>query len=276
LAASWRVIELSERILKLARATDEDPGVRAAAVRALGSLGKEETVGHLRQLAGMESDLRPAVVAALLELDPGEAARTAAALLKTITEPKLLGELLGAFAAREGVSSLLGAELEKVGIDPGQGERLRQAWIATGFVNAELGGAIDKLAGVVSPRMEFSDELIAELVVAAKGGDRSRGEALFGSARAGCAACHKVGEQGGVIGPDLTALGSGMLPDRIITEVLWPARQVKEGYSLTRVTKKDGQVLQGYLQASRDKERVFLRDFALAGMHEIPADQIEK
>ena len=59
-----------------------------------------------------------------------------------------------------------------------------------------------------------------------------------------------------------------------MTEVLWPARQVKEGYSLSRVTTKGGEVLQGYSQASRDDEVLLLRDFATADLHEIPVARI--
>ena len=63
----------------------------------------------------------------------------------------------------------------------------------------------------------------------------------------GCAACHKIGDSGGIIGPDLSAVGSGVPGERIVTEVLWPTRQVKDGFSLTLLTLKDGSVLQGYL-----------------------------
>ena len=46
-----------------------------------------------------------------------------------------------------------------------------------------------------------------------------------------------------------------------MTEVLWPTRQVKEGYSLTRVTLQGGRVLQGYQQQARSSDIVLLSDF---------------
>jgi hypothetical protein len=37
---------------------------------------------------------------------------------------------------------------------------------------------------------------------------------------------------------------------------MWPARQVKEGYSLSQVTLKDGRVIQGYQQHARPEELI--------------------
>ncbi len=114
------------------------------------------------------------------------------------------------------------------------------------------------------------------MVAAGKKGDRAHGETIFGSSRVACFSCHKVGEKGGVLGPDLSALGSGVSPERIVVEVLWPRKQVKEGYSLTRVKLKDGRVLQGYEQKSRDGAVLLLRDFATAEMHELKKDAVGK
>jgi hypothetical protein len=39
---------------------------------------------------------------------------------------------------------------------------------------------------------------------------------------------------------------------------------------------KDGRVLQGYLQESRDKKLLLLRDFAGAGIQEVEAEMVSK
>ena len=77
-----------------------------------------------------------------------------------------------------------------------------------------------------------------------------------------------------MIGPNLSAVGSGLLPDRIVTEVLWPRRQVKEGYALSRIITRDGNVQQGYIQANRDENLLLLRDFATSALFEIPRESI--
>ncbi len=276
LAAEWKVVEVRDRVLALAKAAEGQRALRSAAIRSLGVLGTKETIEDLKAIALQPGSPQIAVMSALVNLDLPEAARRGAQFLAETGEAGPIGEILGAFAGREGGSSRLAAELAKLTVEREQGERLRRAWIATGFVDAELGLTLDRLAGLSPTWIEFNDDLVIELIAAGKKGDRAQGEALFRSAQAGCAACHKVGTQGGVIGPDLSAVGSGVPPERIVTEVMWPTRQIKEGFALTRVTTKDGQVLQGYLQGSRDKKHVLLRDFAVAGLHEIPADRIEK
>ncbi len=70
----------------------------------------------------------------------------------------------------------------------------------------------------------------ALLADARRGGDVGRGAALFASSRLACLGCHKVAGQGGVIGPDLSALGVCVPPEEIVGSVLWPQLQVKAGY----------------------------------------------
>ena len=53
-------------------------------------------------------------------------------------------------------------------------------------------------------------------------------------------------------------------------------KQVKEGFSLTRLTFNDNRVVQGYLQRGRDNKLLLLRDFASGEIHEIPADGIRQ
>ena len=82
--------------------------------------------------------------------------------------------------------------------------------------------------------------------------------------------------EGGRIGPDLTALGGSVPPDRILIEVLWPKKQVKEGYSLSRLQLKDGGVRQGYVQGSREGGILLLRDFASDDLLRVPREKVQK
>ncbi len=167
--------------------------------------------------------------------------------------------------------------LEARGTNQLYGEKLRTDWIATGIVHEKMGALLFRLAGtLVISGSEYSERLVTELVASSKKGDTVKGEALFKSAALACFSCHKVGDQGGFIGPYLSAVGSGVPPERIVTEVLWPARQIKEGFSLTQLTLKDNKVLQGYIQKSRDDDQVLLRDFASGQIHEIRADNIRE
>ena len=99
-------------------------------------------------------------------------------------------------------------------------------------------------------------------------GDRKAGETLIKAAQTSCLACHKLGQEGGVLGPDLTAIGRAMIPEMIVESVLWPKRQVKEGFMLTLITMKSGETHQGY-KANETPVAVTLKDLTGASMQPI-------
>src|SRR5262249_45949920 len=56
--------------------------------------------------------------------------------------------------------------------------------------------------------LDYDPELIKPLTDGAKSsGDSRRGAMLFVSSRFACVSCHRVGEQGGIAGPELTNIG---------------------------------------------------------------------
>ncbi len=61
----------------------------------------------------------------------------------------------------------------------------------------------------------------------------------------GCGACHKIANEGGDIGPNLSAIGSGLSTSDIIIEVLWPNKNIKEGFNTIRLDLKNGESIQG-------------------------------
>lgn len=284
LVGSWRVEQFRKQVMALAYYSDSNNELSMAAIRTLGFIGGTDALPLLKDLARLGANARPGVidarpaaaVGALLSIDPGQAAKVAAVLLQKSGRESFISEIFVNFSAREGGAGLLVDGLNDLKVTRSQGERLRSVWIASGLVDTDLAMCIDSLAGVSAKGLEFSEELLGELVATGRKGDRERGRTLFESAQLGCLACHKAGAKGGQIGPDLTAVGSGVPFERIVTEVLWPARQVKEGYSLSRITLKDKQVLQGYTQQSRNEKVLLLRDFATAGTRKIPREDIAR
>jgi putative heme-binding domain-containing protein len=96
---------------------------------------------------------------------------------------------------------------------------------------------------------------VARLIAAARqNGDADRGAAVFTDLRFGCLSCHKVGPQGGEIGPDLTTVGRCLTPELIAESVLWPGRQVKPGFEALSVATADGRILEGYKQSETATE----------------------
>jgi putative heme-binding domain-containing protein len=81
-------------------------------------------------------------------------------------------------------------------------------------------------------------------------GDPEAGKALFFDADspAGCAKCHRVGGQGGSVGPELTGLAGRQPPDYILESILFPSKVIASGYEPVLVKTKDGRFLNGVLR----------------------------
>lgn len=74
-----------------------------------------------------------------------------------------------------------------------------------------------------------------------KNADASRGRTVYDKT---CAACHKMYDAGGIIGPDLT--GSNRADqDYILLNIIDPSFDIPEAYQMVTITKKDGQMLVG-------------------------------
>jgi putative heme-binding domain-containing protein len=90
-------------------------------------------------------------------------------------------------------------------------------------------------------------DVLAELMPLADrdGGDAARGRELFAH---NCAACHRAGGQGGVIGPDLEGIGARPRRDTLLA-ILDPNASVESNYVMWVVTLEDGATLAGRLDA---------------------------
>ena len=87
-------------------------------------------------------------------------------------------------------------------------------------------------------------EQVLPLLAAA---DSTRGSGLFKSA--GCASCHRAGDEGRAIGPDLTAIGERDDADSIVRSILNPNQIIVEGFGLLTVSTRDGKGFAGVFES---------------------------
>jgi putative heme-binding domain-containing protein len=86
-------------------------------------------------------------------------------------------------------------------------------------------------------------------------GDAGRGRALFfDDPRTACATCHRVGDRGGAVGPDLSHVGGKFDRPHLIESVLEPSRQIVEGYRTTILDTVDGATEAGVVKAWTERE----------------------
>jgi putative heme-binding domain-containing protein len=121
----------------------------------------------------------------------------------------------------------------------------------------------------------YSPQAVREiLTAAAREGDAARGVNVFASAKFACLNCHRIGNHGGNVGPDIGVLATKRSPEEIVESVHWPQRTVPPEYQTTAVIKTDGQVIRGYV-VRRDASVMVLRDPATEAVYEIASDDVE-
>ncbi|MEO1835849.1 MAG: c-type cytochrome, partial [Akkermansiaceae bacterium] len=180
-------------------------------VAATKSLLRHDDTGAARRLLAGWPERGPAVRGATIE-----------ALL---ARPVLTGVLLDAIADNNELAASLGVSRRQLLLRH-DSEPIRKR--ATEL----LGGATsaDRAAVIV----KFTPAL-------ARTGDREKGRALFGTH---CAACHRLGGIGKVVGPNLAALGN-RAPATFLTAILDPNQAIEATWMLFIAKTKDGRTLAG-------------------------------
>ncbi|MEY4484595.1 MAG: hypothetical protein RL693_2047, partial [Verrucomicrobiota bacterium] len=121
----------------------------------------------------------------------------------------------------------------------------------------------------LSPASAEKNKLLATFTpeVEKPGGSPEKGKMLFTAA---CAICHKLGQEGKEVGPNLDGMGAHSPADLIIA-VLDPNREVDPSFYVWNIVKKNGEALAGVI-AQENTATLQLRN--QAGTFEIPKDQI--
>jgi len=92
---------------------------------------------------------------------------------------------------------------------------------------------------------------------------RNFAQAQDALASAQCLLCHKIGDEGGSVGPDLTSIGSRFSRRDILESLIDPSKVVSEQYVNTEFTLKDGTLVVGRL-VSEDDDKLVVRPSMLA------------
>ena len=76
-----------------------------------------------------------------------------------------------------------------------------------------------------------------------------------------CGPCHKVGTEGGNIGPDLTTIGQKFDKTALLDAIINPSAAIVFGYEATLINTKDGSSFYGFVIAE-SKETIVIKDIA--------------
>ncbi|MFN0050774.1 MAG: HEAT repeat domain-containing protein [Planctomycetales bacterium] len=102
--------------------------------------------------------------------------------------------------------------------------------------------------------------------------DRGR-ELFFNAEKTLCVKCHRLGDQGGRIGPDLTGVGSRFARMHLIESILEPGRTIAPSYETLTVELSSGRVVSG-VRVSETETHLTLGDDQ-GKLHEISQSDVE-
>ncbi len=251
-----RTVHAEEPVRQAAAAALARIDVEDAVKRLLPFLGSVSLETRRRTLAALSSLASRVAVPELLRLakDP-ETKDDAAAALARIPDPAALDVYLDGLrsrsielrdACRRALRAIEAHALPKVEeraseFSPEVLQELRLAF--DGSEKARKGPLFSVATKSIEPEeyLEFA---------AKNRGDAERGRTLVGDLKGlACLRCHRVGGEGGDLGPDLSGAGAQFDRRALAESVLLPSKAVREGYTATIFQMRNGEIIAGVVKA---------------------------
>jgi putative heme-binding domain-containing protein len=277
LAGLWGLKEVAPEVAQWWADETRSEGLRAASAQAYAKLDRDNAVAPLLEaLPNAQGPLAWAILDSLVEVAPQRAAAVVARILASISRSEDAQPWLIPFLGRKGAPGHLAEALRKVNVTPETAGHISAALSTAGRSDESLLAALQDAMGTAAGARVYSPEFVAALTQEVREkGVAAAGEEIYHRIQLSCTACHQLKGAGGVIGPPLDTVGAGLSLDILIESVLWPDRQLKEGYFGVVVTTKGGNVFSGYIQ-SDEKEQLAIRDTATGVVQSIPRVEILK
>jgi putative heme-binding domain-containing protein len=115
---------------------------------------------------------------------------------------------------------------------------------------------------------------LAELQGLLSGGDAARGRQVFFGVHASCSACHRVGADGGTVGPNLAAIGEIRSHRDLLEAIVFPSASFARGFEPVSIATTTGKAYAGVI-GRETSDAVFLRTAERAEIR-LPRTEIEE
>ncbi|MGB0578564.1 MAG: PVC-type heme-binding CxxCH protein [Limisphaerales bacterium] len=251
LCSQWQLKETVIRIRRIAIDMKQPQPLRQAAIEAIGRIGGPGITETLVDLADGDSELALTAISGLAPRNISLASTKAVEHLPDLNETEI-GQLLSTLLARESGAAALAKALDKRPV-PEDTAKLMRRWLNTaGRYDDQLNAAIGETGEVPA----FDPAIVAKLSKESlASGNAENGKRIFQHPMVSCTACHEVdgikGATSNVKGPNLSAVAAGLPIELLVESLLWPARQIKEGYQSISISTKDGRFITGFADGER-------------------------
>ena len=277
LAARWEGVKVPaktvEALAKWVERSDAPPDLRAGAADALLRIAPKQGVSTLRKLIGdpkLPAASQERLLVVLAGSDNKDARLDARDALKTV--PYRVAVPVGLALA----STPAGGDELLVAIKEGKAPtRLLQEKAILERLKGTNPDNWEKRVAELTKNLPPADQRIAALLKTRADGfakakpDKAEGAKLFAKH---CAACHRIGDQGGKIAPQLDGVGVRGV-ERLLEDVLDPNRNVDQAFRARSITLKDMKTLTALMLRVEGKVLVVAD---LEGKEQrIPVDDIE-
>ncbi len=272
LVGLWGMKQLAPEIKTHLNSTSAPEATHLATLRAITALADPSAESLLEKFATAKhsSTLHTEAIRLLTTINSTKAAHLTYQLVPSLKDAKQITPILSALIQGPGRGAKLAKLIERKALDEAHLTRLHHALGLTGLTCSPLQNTLAKAPGMPDQVPTKYDEAYVKNLkgLVESSGDFNRGKLAYNKA-ASCIGCHKIEGQGGDIGPDLNEVGAGRSLELLIESVLWPNRQIREGYMTTTLTTKDGQLHTGY-KISESNGIITLRDLATPNTKKLP------
>ena len=283
LAGLWRRGLSVEAVRKMAFDKQETEAVRVAAFLSLADVGAKEDSAAIRQMIRDEQGVpvRLAALEASAKYEITTAVGDALWWIAQERDAELVGKILDIVMIRRGAKAAMASTIPQANL-PTDAAKIVSRWMtAAGYDDASLVAALKTALGIeLGKPIEYSDAFVRELAAEVReSGNAIAGRKVFNASLTNCTSCHRIGNDGEQadgfrVGPDLTSVGAGVPLEIIIESIVWPQRQIKEGYETKTLFLEDGRVMTGYIMARRQLS-VTVRELPAGQIREVPRVSIE-
>ncbi|NCF87875.1 MAG: c-type cytochrome [Verrucomicrobiaceae bacterium] len=257
LAGHWKRNDLQAE-LEFRLTDPKSPVIQEAAAQGLAILGLGTPLIHLTNDDSATLASRVAAASALAQMDVAASVEPITNLLAEPLEEDAINTLVTSVLTKKGGAEALAQALTDQTVTKKATVLAMRLVETSGSPHTSLVRALTIAGNLQSLSEELTPRMLSSLLGKLDSGNASRGKLIYHRDQLACVTCHVIDGEGGIIGPDLSSIGASAPVDYLIESLIMPSKKIKEGYRMTLLTKKNGDVFSGAI-VSEDQNVVRLR-----------------